>query len=190
LPPPAHWAGRVRGLSERLGLARYRQMPDLTPLAGGSRDQRIAIVRYAARLANAAFDRMGPAAGGGDEPFLSREARLDLFEEEYREKLKLCTAAEKAAFLQYRFAEAEIAGAHGGDGQKPPGDVEAYQWLRDHDSFEAGRALPKNFDTWARYLRRARQKLGERKNKPRRGRTGRSIAHPDELDSHPDEGGE
>ena len=35
--------------------------------------------------------------------------------------------------------------------------------------------LPAEFETWSRYLRAARKKVGELKNRPRRGREGRSI---------------
>ena len=183
LPPPARWAGRVAGLWSRLGLER---LPDLTSLPHSIPEQRLRMVQYSARLATEAFDRMGPPPSGRPADS-DRPADSAPYEEEYREKLKLCTPAEATAFLQFGVAEQRLAGRSAGDRSKPPGDREAFDWLREHGGTPAGHPLPARFDTWARNLRGARKKLGEQKNKPRRGRTGGSIAHPDELDSPADQ---
>jgi len=66
-------------------------------------------------------------------------------------------------------------------------DTEAYNWLSERD------LLPRHGDddgddekpprmtkeTFSRYLRRAREKLGKQKNRPRTGRRGRSIVSPE-----------
>jgi hypothetical protein len=57
-------------------------------------------------------------------------------------------------------------------------DEMAYEWLQEHRS--GTEPLP-SFDTWARYLRDARRELGVQKNRPRRGRTGRSVRKADDL---------
>ncbi len=56
-------------------------------------------------------------------------------------------------------------------------DREIYEWLEDHSD---GDNLP-TFATWGRYLRQARNQHGLSKNRPRRGRTGRSIADREQL---------
>jgi hypothetical protein len=56
-------------------------------------------------------------------------------------------------------------------------DREAYDWLEEYLEKDE---LP-TFETWSRYLRQARNRLGQLKNRPRRGRTGRSVARGDQL---------
>lgn len=68
-----------------------------------------------------------------------------------------------------------------------PIDREAYEWLKEygHPAYK----LPA-YETWERYVRGARHLLGEQKNHPRHGRTGRSLVRPEELDDpKPDENG-
>jgi hypothetical protein len=57
-------------------------------------------------------------------------------------------------------------------------DDQAYIWLQDHGPVEY--ELP-DVESWKRYLREGRRKLGAQKNKPRVGRTGGSIASADEI---------
>jgi hypothetical protein len=61
-----------------------------------------------------------------------------------------------------------------------PTDPQAYEWLKEH---EVQILLP--FATWARYVREARRKLGLKKNSPRGGRTGGSVARWDEVEGRP-----
>jgi len=60
------------------------------------------------------------------------------------------------------------------------GDKEVWAWLLknvpDHKD-----KLPDSFDTFARYLRHARQDRGEQKNSPRAGRRSRSVVLPEQL---------
>jgi hypothetical protein len=54
---------------------------------------------------------------------------------------------------------------------------EAHEWLKEHDD---GRSLPP-FDSWSRYLREAKRRLGIPKASSRRGLTGRSVVRRDAL---------
>jgi len=56
-------------------------------------------------------------------------------------------------------------------------DQKAYEFVRSHAE---GEALP-DFDTWSRYLRRAREAAGAQKRQPRAGRAGRSISRHTDL---------
>jgi hypothetical protein len=58
-------------------------------------------------------------------------------------------------------------------------DGQAYEWLALHGSPE-DRKLPSK-GAWERALRRARESLGQQKNRPRSGRTGRSVRHRKDL---------
>ncbi len=72
--------------------------------------------------------------------------------------------SEFKAYQQYRDAV-----------QKDPSissDYDAYRSIKDH--LDDGETIPSQ-ETWTRYVRKVRQALGEQKNKPRGGRTGRSI---------------
>jgi hypothetical protein len=61
-------------------------------------------------------------------------------------------------------------------------DKQAYDWLKEQD--KETEELP-DFDTWARYLRKARRHYGTQKNTPRAGRNGRSIATLDQIEYLP-----
>ncbi len=77
-----------------------------------------------------------------------------------------------AACSSYRIAEQRM---------DPPAktDREAYEWLEEHSELTEGYTLP-SFETWTRYLRDGRQKIGEQKNRPRSGRSaGSSIVSQD-----------
>jgi len=73
----------------------------------------------------------------------------------------------------------------------PAGSKERYnrqQWehIREHDSEiykpdKNGRSTVPNFDTWSRYVRQYLKFMDGPVNHPRRGRTGRSLARPEEL---------
>jgi hypothetical protein len=54
---------------------------------------------------------------------------------------------------------------------------EAYEWLKEHDD---DRSLPP-FDSWARYLREARRRLGIQKTSSRHGLTRRSVVRREEV---------
>lgn len=65
-------------------------------------------------------------------------------------------------------------------------DTEAYDWLSERDLLprhgedrDDKKPPPMTKETFSRYLRRAREKLGKQKNKPRTGRRGRSIVSPE-----------
>lgn len=51
-------------------------------------------------------------------------------------------------------------------------DQDAYEWIENRP--EDGEKLPP-FDTWVRYVRKARKAAGTQKNKPRGNRSGRSV---------------
>lgn len=73
----------------------------------------------------------------------------------------------RRAYAQYLFAMKQYEGEAGGQ----PTDRELYAWLKRRSE----ERLPA-FETWVRYVRQARQALGEQKNSPRAGREhGRSI---------------
>lgn len=73
----------------------------------------------------------------------------------------------------------------------PAGSIERYtreQWehIREHDSEiykpdRNGRSTVPNYDTWSRYVRQFLKIMDGAVNHPRRGRTGRSLARPEEL---------
>ncbi len=56
-------------------------------------------------------------------------------------------------------------------------DRDAYDWLKECNGVDDLRS----FETWARYLRRARKALGKQKNLPRRGRPLGSVVGSDQL---------
>lgn len=112
-----------------------------------------------------------PALGGtkatGDEP--NRYAALDKLKPAYRK-----------AYLAFLCAEAKT--------ERRLQDRDAWDWLNENGTDGAGSGeldgyeLP-TFASWARYLRSARQAVGEQKYTPRSARpTGGSIVHADELD--------
>jgi len=67
----------------------------------------------------------------------------------------------RRAYAQYLFAMKQYEGEAGGQ----PTDRELYAWLKRRSE----ERLPA-FETWVRYVRQARQALGEQKNSPRGGR--------------------
>ncbi len=73
----------------------------------------------------------------------------------------------RRAYAQYLLAAEQYEGNAGG----PPTDRQLHAWLKRHSE----ERLPA-FETWARYLRDARQALGTQKNSPLAGREhGRSV---------------
>jgi len=77
------------------------------------------------------------------------------------------------AYLAHKLAVDRI----GGD----PSDREAYDWLEENGPDEYG--LPPSFDTWARYVRRAREHYSTQKNSPRHGREAPSVVSHKQIDS-------
>ena len=88
---------------------------------------------------------------------------------------------EKLAYFLFKHAVMELESI----GKTNVADEVAYKFLVNHDTVlgshefrklcgDDGYDLP-SLDTWTRYLRTARKYLGERKNTPVAGRTGRSI---------------
>ncbi len=72
------------------------------------------------------------------------------------------------AFREYKLATQELEGH--------PKDRDVYDWLK--RNYPKDHELP-TFDTWARYLRKARRFHGDRKNNPVAGRGGRSLIRRD-----------
>lgn len=102
-----------------------------------------------------------------------------MVEREWAAKLTGCTRQEKRAFLQYQIAAAGLASSPGAcTGGRGPTDRAAYDWVTAKAGGGEVWNLPAEFETWSRYLRAARKKVGEPKNRPRRGRRGRSIVPP------------
>jgi len=88
-----------------------------------------------------------------------------------------CTPAPRKAYLSFLYAERQ--------NEKQLKDRPAYDWLKEHGCDDAkGLAdyqLPA-FDTWSRYVREVRSKLGEQKNQSRVGRvTGGSVVKQNEI---------
>lgn len=178
LPPTASWSGTVRVLWEKVGLDDYRHLPDdLETLPDAAPSSRVARVGYVVELAHEAFTEMrsAPRAGGRATPPGPEELR-GMVEREWGAKLTGCTASEGLAFLQYQAAAAALASSPGGGtGGRGPTDRAAYDWVKASGGGGEVWNLPAEFETWSRYLRAARKKVGELKNRPRRGREGRSI---------------
>jgi hypothetical protein len=79
------------------------------------------------------------------------------------------------AYAQYRQAAHECTN---NDGREPT-DQQCHAWLETHSE---GDQLPA-FDTWQRYVRKARNFLGDQKNTPLAGREhGRSIVSANEVE--------
>lgn len=92
----------------------------------------------------------------------NEEINIDNEEDLSNKKQKLSCSVEKA-YQQFDSYQAQYVNCT---------DREAYDWLKKHND---GDPLP-NFDTWTRYLRKARNFYGTNKNTPRSGReTGKSI---------------
>ncbi len=181
LPPASSWTGAVRVLWERAGLDRYRLLPDdLGSLPGAAPTSRAARVAFVSELAYAAFDEMRTAARPGASTTPPRPEELrGTVEREWGAKLTGCTAGEARAFIQYQAAVTGMGlSPGGGAGRRGPTDRAVYDWLKDNGGEGEGWTLPEEFGTWARYLRAARRTVGELKNRPRRGRVGRSIVRP------------
>jgi len=82
------------------------------------------------------------------------------------------SVAHKKAYQQYVQAKSEDPSLET--------DKEVWNYLKEKPH-EPGELC--SFDTWARYNREVRNKLGQQKNKPRAGRTyGRTISSPNDLD--------
>jgi hypothetical protein len=93
-------------------------------------------------------------------------------------RLTGCSQSETNAYSQYHFAVRLMAKEEAVTTGERTTDEAAYTWLIRHGEDYRVPSLPK-FDTWVRYLRSARKKAGESKNRPRRGRGGRSIVRGD-----------
>ena len=175
-PPATSWAGSLRMLWEKVGLDRYRSLPDdVETIPDSNPAGRNARVEHLVTLAYAGFDgmRLTSAAGGRPSPPTSEELS-GMVEREWAAKLTDCTPKERQVFMQYTVAAARLALSPGGiTGDRGPTDRAAYEWIKANEG-EAWH-LPAEFETWSRYLRAARTKVGEPKNRPRRGRGGRSI---------------
>jgi len=88
-----------------------------------------------------------------------------------------CTDSPRKAYLSFKYAEFKK--------EKQLEDRPAYDWLKEHGCDDAeGLAdykLPV-LDTWSRYVREVRNKLGEQKYQPRAGRaTGGSVVRAADL---------
>jgi hypothetical protein len=59
-------------------------------------------------------------------------------------------------------------------------DADAHAWLKENVSDPDSYVLP-SVDTFAKYLRTARSKLGEQKNQPRAGRKGHSVVSVEQI---------
>lgn len=79
------------------------------------------------------------------------------------------SVVSERAYQSFRLAEAQIGDAT---------DREAYDWLKENGP--EGYELPA-FETWKRYVRQGRKHYGAQKNRPRSGRTGRSIVRAGEV---------
>ena len=181
LPPATSWSGAVRVLWERAGLDCHRHLPDdLDAVHDAAPSSRVARVGYVVELAHEAFAEMRSASRTGNRVAPPTPDELHgMKEREWAAKLTGCTRQEKRAFLQYQIAAAGLASSPvGGRGARGPTDRAAYDWVRDHRGEGEAWELPAEFDTWSRYLRYARKKVGAPKNRPRRGRGGRSIVSP------------
>ena len=100
------------------------------------------------------------------------KSRVEGTAETFRRELLLeqMPRSAREAYKGYRIAVESV-----GPGIR---DRDAWDWLASH--CPPGYRLP-DFDTWARYLREARRLLGEQKNSPRDGRSGRSTTGPDKC---------
>jgi hypothetical protein len=172
----------VRAAWERLGLHHRRPLPaSIANVPTASPETRVALVRHVETLLNEALAEMHPAPIACRPP--EQESLSRTVEREWEAKLTGCTQKQRIAFLQFQVAAMRLTAQQALAGGKRPKDREAYDWLREHageDGVEAPLNGPK---TWARYVREARRKAGESKNRPRRGRSGRSIARPDGGDA-------
>jgi len=112
------------------------------------------------------LDEKHPASGTAPGAPEGKEGQ-SLVEKEPDEPLERLPDRVRRAYAQYLFATKQYEGEGGGQ----PTDRELYAWLKRRSE----ERLPA-FETWVRYVRQARQALGEQKNSPRAGRKhGRSI---------------
>lgn len=180
LPPTSSWGRTVPVLWEAADLDRFRHLPpDLADVSTASPAVRVARVELVVRLAHDAFDNMRAVPSSGPTEASERDAiaRLQL-DQELEAKLTGCSPCEKLAYLQYHHAALHLANEEAGAADRRTTDQAAYRWLIRHGETYGIADLPK-CDTWVRYLRTARRKAGESKNRPRRGRGGRSITRGD-----------
>lgn len=181
LPPTASWSGTVRVLWEKVGLDDYRRLPDdLETLPDAAPSSRVARVGHVVELAHEAFNEMRSAPRTGSRTVPPRPDELPgMVEREWGAKLTGCTRKEKLALLQFEVAAAGLASSPGGGtGDRRPTDRAAYDWIKATGGEGEAWTLPAEFETWSRYLRSARKKVGAQKNNPRRDRGGRSIVRP------------
>lgn len=76
----------------------------------------------------------------------------------------------KKAFQSYNLAAKKLPNGES--------DRDAHSWLKENGPGEY--ELP-DFETWRRYLRKARAFYKAQKNSPTAGRSGKSVANPDEI---------
>ncbi len=180
LPPTSSWGRTVPVLWEAADLDRFRHLPpDFADVAVASPAVRVTRVELAVRLAHEAFGDMRAVPSSGPTKASERDAiaRLQL-DRELEAKLTGCSPSEKLAYAQYHFAVRQTAADETGPAGRRTTDEAAYAWLSRNADADELAGLPK-FNTWVRYLRTARRKAGESKNRPRRGRGGRSITRGD-----------
>lgn len=177
LPPSTSWCLGLRALWERAGLDRRRPLPESTAnMLAAVPATRVALVEHIVNLAYEAFNEMRSVSAGPGLPQPEPQTQLELLVREFAAKLTECTPAQRVAYYQYTFACRAFA-ASGSTSQ--PTDAEVHSWLRNDEDDSPLGEVPAEFETWARYLRGARKKTGELKNRPRSGRTGRSIIRPE-----------
>jgi hypothetical protein len=167
-------------LWEAADLDRFRHLPpDLADVAAASPAVRVARVERVVGLAHDAFGDMRAVPSSGPTEASERDAIASLqLDQELEAKLTGCSPCEKQAYLQYHHAALHISQEKSGTANRRITDQAAYRWLIRHGENYGIADLPKS-ETWVRYLRSARKKAGESKNRPRRGRGGRSIVRGD-----------
>jgi hypothetical protein len=94
-------------------------------------------------------------------------------------KPKLSTKAE-AAYQSYEMAVRALAQ---NDDDKRPTLAQAYEWLKENGPSDY--ELPRERETWKRYVREGRNHYGTQQNRPRAGRTSRSIVPAEFSDPGP-----
>lgn len=126
--------------------------------------------------ANVATDQEPPANGASEQGEGTGKSRAEI--------LQSLSASVRQAYLAYQLAETMNG--------KRLEDREAYDYIHEHGLPEnagdlgelTGYNLPDSFETWGRYVRKAREALSEQKYTPRANRAkGRSIATTDEVES-------
>lgn len=136
----------------------------------------LTLLESAAAARTPAATAPGPTGGEGKAGAVTRESDPNRYA-----ALDKLTLACRQAYFAFLYAEAKK--------ERRLEDREAYDWIREYgidesDTFaELANYTPPAFDTWARYLRKARKATNERKYRPRYGQAlGRSVVRKDEIE--------